>query len=58
MFAFDLPGVGFANGVRSSGEMPFIDPSPIGVEVLQPEGLQEFLQLDTHGIRATPEGIR
>ena len=58
MFAFDLLGVGLANGMHSCGEMPFLAPCPIRVEVLQTKGLQEFLQLDKHCIRATPECIR
>ncbi len=58
MFAFDLLRAGFANGMRSCGEMPVIDPSPIRVEVLQAKGLQELLQLDKHPIRTTPECLR
>jgi hypothetical protein len=58
VFAFDLLRVGFANGMHSRGEMPFIDPSPIRIEVLQAKGLQEFLQLDKHRIRATSECVR
>ena len=58
MVAFDLLGVGFANGMRSRGEMPLIDSSPIRVAVLQAKGLAQLLQLDEDSIRATPEGIR
>ena len=58
MFAFDLLGVGFANGTRRRGQGPFLDTSSIRVEVLQAKGLQELLQLDKDCIRTTPEGIR
>ena len=58
MFAFNLLGVGFANGMRRRGQVSFIDASSIRVEVLQAKGLQELLQLDTDCIRTTPEGIR
>ena len=57
-FAFDLLAVGFATGMRSRGQGPFIDPSSIRVAVLQATGLQELLQLDKDCIRTTPEGIR
>ena len=57
-FAFDLLGVGFATGMRSRGQGPFIDPSSIRVAVLPATGLQALRQLDTDCIRTTPEGIR
>jgi len=58
VFALDLLGVGFANGMRSRGQVPFIDTSSIRVEVLQAKGLEQLLQLDKDFIRTTPEGIR
>ena len=44
--------------MRSRGQVPFIDPSSIRVEVLQAKGLEQLLQLDKDLIRTTPEGIR
>ena len=58
MFAFDLLGVGFANGMRSRGEVPFIDPRPIRVEVLQAKRLEQPLQLPKDLIGSSAKGIR
>jgi hypothetical protein len=58
MFAFNLLRVGFANGMRSRGQVPFIDPSPIRIAVLQAKRLQELPQLDKDCIRATTKGVR
>lgn len=58
MFAFDLLGVDFADGMSGGGEMAVLDPSGIGVKMLQPKWLQQLVQLDKHFIRSTPERIR
>ena len=58
MFAFDLLDVGLANGMRSRGQVPFIDPSPIRLEVLQAKGLEQLLQFDKDCIRTPPKRIR
>ena len=58
VFAFNLLGVGLANGRRRRGQVPFIDPSPIRIEVLQAKGLEQLLQFDKDGIRAPPKRIR
>lgn len=58
MFAFDLLGVAFANGMRNGRQMPLIDPSSIRVEVLQAKGLEQLLQFAKDGIRAPPKRIR
>jgi hypothetical protein len=58
MFAFDLLRVDFADGVGRSGKMALIDARCIRVAVLQPNGLEQLLQLNKNRIRATPERIR
>ena len=58
MFAFDLLGGGFVKGMRSRGQVPSLDPSPIRIEVLPAKGLEQLLQFDKDCLRATPEGIR
>jgi hypothetical protein len=57
MFAFNLLGVDFPDSMSSGGEMAILDPSRIRIEMHQPERLEQFLQLDKHLIRATPEHI-
>jgi hypothetical protein len=58
MFAFDLLGVAFANGMRRCRQVPRIDSRPIRVAVFQAKGLEHLLQLDEDSIRTTPEDIR
>ena len=41
MFAFDLLGVAFADGMGRGGQGPLIDSSPIGLKVDQPKGLEQ-----------------
>jgi len=58
MVAFDLLGVGFANGMRSRGQVPLIDSSCIGVKMHEPKRLEQRLQFDKDCIRTTPQRIR
>jgi hypothetical protein len=58
MFAFDLLGVDFADGMSSGGKMTVINPGGIGVKMFQPKGLEQLVQLDKHLIRPTPKRIR
>jgi len=58
VFAFELLGVGFANGMRSHGQVPSVDSRPIRIEVFQAKGLEQLLQFDKDCIRTTPQRLR
>lgn len=58
MLAFDLLRVGFANGMRSRGEMPFIDSGSIGIKVQQPKRREQLLQFHKYRIGSTAKRLR
>ena len=45
MFAFDLLGVDFADGMGSCWQMTSIDSGSIGIKVHEPKRLEQLLQL-------------
>ena len=57
MFAFDLLGVDFADGMGSCGQMTSIDSGSIGIKVHEPKRLEQLLPLSKDLIRATPQHL-
>ena len=57
MFAFDLLGMDFTDGMSGGGEMAVVDPSRIRIEMDQAKRFEQLLQFDKDLIRATPKHI-
>jgi hypothetical protein len=58
MFAFNLLGVDFADGMRGGGEVAVVDSRRIGVEVHQAKRLEHLFQLYKNLIGSAPKHIR
>src|SRR6476661_1321402 len=57
MFALNLLGVDFPDGMRSGGEMAVVDPSGIGVEMHETKRREQLLQFNKHLICPTSEHV-
>ena len=58
MFAFDLLGVNFPDGMRRGGELAIRDSGRIRVDMAQAKRLEQLWQFHTDFLRAPPEPLR